>query len=84
MLKKLRLSRKLSQSELAARVGISQSYLSKLENLQERSTMINTLLVKNLSEVLNVSPILLLIYFYSPHTKINLKCLNCSKNKFIL
>lgn len=81
MLKKLRLSRKLSQSELAKRVGISQGYLSKLENAKKRPRVINTSLVQRLSAELNVSPVLLLVYFYYPRLKCNSKCLFCNKNK---
>lgn len=82
MLKKIRLKRKLSQVQLAKKVGISQSYLSKLENITSRLNTINTSMVEKLSIELNVSPILLLIYFYFPYAKCNLKCHNCIYNQF--
>lgn len=83
MLKQIRLNRKFSQSLLAKKIGISQSYLSKLENTSSRVPNINTDLIEKLSIELDVCPIILFLYFYSPYEKCYKNCCQyCGQNFF--
>ena len=61
MLKKKRIEKGLTQSELAKKIGISKSYLNKLENRKYNNTTINVLL--KLSKELDIFPIELFLFF---------------------
>ncbi|WP_039242709.1 helix-turn-helix domain-containing protein [Clostridium botulinum] len=55
IIKKFRLEMGLSQKELAVRIGVSQSYIAKLESLQYEK--VATLkIIKKLSKTLGVCP----------------------------
>lgn len=61
MLKKKRIEKRLTQSELAEKIGISKSYLNKLENRKYNNTTIQVIL--KLSKELDISPVELFLFF---------------------
>ena len=64
MIKKLRNELNITQKELAKRVGISKSYLNKLENNNFNKTTVNIQVVKNLCRVLGICVHILLKEWY--------------------
>ncbi|WP_238886354.1 helix-turn-helix domain-containing protein [Clostridium sp. YIM B02551] len=69
MLRNLRNRKKLTQEELAKKLGISQSYLSKLENEHEYHANVTMELIVNISIELNTSPIMIFIYFLKSYRR---------------
>lgn len=61
MLKKKRIEKGLTQSKLAEKVGISKSYLNKLENRNHNNTTIQVIL--KLSKELDICPVKLFLFF---------------------
>ncbi|WP_346935287.1 helix-turn-helix transcriptional regulator [Clostridium sp.] len=82
MIKSTRLSKNISQNNLANALGISQGYLSKLEN--NTYTNISLELLFKIAEVLDICPLELVLFFarnkFCFHC--NLKCILCEKNIF--
>lgn len=65
MIKKGRIKLKLTQRELAERVGICRNYLSKLENKKEVRCRAATILVKKIATELDINIYELFDYFTS-------------------
>lgn len=63
MLKNSRKKLGLSQAELARKIGIKQSYLSKIENLKFNNVTIK--LIKKISVELHLNPIDVFLFFYN-------------------
>ncbi len=53
----------IRQEDLASRLGITQPYLSKLENNSIYKINVNVDLIENLAMELNVCPIAVFLYF---------------------
>lgn len=75
MLKNARVKKGLSQQELADKLNVTKSYISKLEN-RFISTNISVKLLKDLSETLDICNCELLMQFidncsYCPHSKLD-------------
>lgn len=54
----------LSQKTLAERLGITQSYLSKLENKDKYAKNVSVHLIGRISEELDLDPVDVFLYFY--------------------
>lgn len=81
MIKIARIEKNLSQKKLAANLGISKSYLSKIENRDNKyNKNITVNLLLNLSKELDLCPIKTFIYITDCCSKCNLKCHNCCDN----
>lgn len=63
MLKAIRIQKGIIQKDLANRLGISQSYLSKLENYSTYKVKVNTALIEKIAVELNICPIEVFLYF---------------------
>ncbi|EKS4344876.1 helix-turn-helix domain-containing protein [Clostridium sporogenes] len=63
MLKAVRKDKGIKQKDLANRLGITQPYLSKLENNSIYKINVNVNLIKNLAMELNICPIAVFLYF---------------------
>lgn len=63
MLKDRRRYLGISQKYLAEKLGITQGYMSKLENLKCRNININT--IRNISDELILDPVDVFLFFYS-------------------
>lgn len=55
MIQKARFNKKMTQKELGEYIGISQSYVSKIETRKTKSLSVNKILV--LSSILELDPI---------------------------
>lgn len=55
MIQKARFNKKMTQKELGEYIGISQSYVSKIENRKTKSLSVSKILV--LSSILELDPI---------------------------
>ncbi len=55
MIQKARFDKKMTQKELGLYVGISQSYISKIENRKTKSLSVNKIL--SLSSILELDPV---------------------------
>lgn len=55
MIQKARFEKKMTQKELGLYVGISQSYISKIENRKTKSLSVNKILA--LSSILELDPV---------------------------
>lgn len=55
MIQKARFDKKMTQKELGLYVGISQSYISKIENRKTKSLSVNKILA--LSSILELDPV---------------------------
>lgn len=64
MLRSARKCKRLSQKTLAERLGITQSYLSRLENKHKYNGNVSVDLIKKISIELEVDPVLIFLYFY--------------------
>ncbi|MCY6958901.1 helix-turn-helix domain-containing protein [Clostridium brassicae] len=64
MLKTARILKRMSQKTLGERLGISQSYVSRLENEEKYNENITVDLIRRLSIELDLDPIDLFLYFY--------------------
>lgn len=69
MLKKARLNKKYTQNFLSKKTGISQSYISKLENSNKHSPTIREILL--LSKALDICPLCLSGWFMLKDSTIN-------------
>ena len=63
MIKIFREHKGIRQEDLANRLGITQPYLSKLENNSIYKINVNVDLIENLAMELNVCPIAVFLYF---------------------
>ena len=80
MLKKLRTKKGYSQKILADRIGITQGYLSRLENRKIKNKgAVSVELIEKLAHELNPCHIKLFIYFSNKSIDPNCKCC-CCKN----
>ncbi|WP_346962116.1 helix-turn-helix transcriptional regulator [Clostridium sp.] len=82
MIKSARLSKNISQINLANALGISQGYLSKLENNTYSNISLGLLL--QIANVLDICPLELVLFFANNKFCFycNLKCILCGKNIF--
>lgn len=62
MLKRVRKQKRMSQKNLAEKLGVTQSYISQLE--KDRYKNVGTDLIRKISTVLEVDPVDLFLYFY--------------------
>lgn len=60
MIKKARFDKKITQKELGKHLGISQSYVSKIENRKTKSVSVGMIL--NMSVILDINPIDLFLF----------------------
>lgn len=67
MLKAIREHKGIKQIDLANRLGISQSYYSKLENSPMHRSRASIVIIEKLASELNVCPIELFLYFLNLH-----------------
>lgn len=75
MIKKARKKKRLTQKQLGNLVGLSQGYISKLENNKnyyDKNLTVKTLL--KLAKVLGLNPVLLFIEITGCCTSCDLKC----------
>ncbi|MGJ0908830.1 helix-turn-helix domain-containing protein [Clostridium botulinum] len=63
MLKAVRKHKGIKQKDLANRLGVSQSYLSKLENYSLYEVTVTIDIIKSLAMELNICPIAVFLYF---------------------
>lgn len=70
MLKAIRIQKGITQKDLAKRLGISQSYLCKLENKELYRIKANVELIDSLSRELNLCQIAVFLYFLN----VNIYC----------
>lgn len=63
MLKQRRKKLGISQKNLSVQLGISQGYLSKLENLQCKN--VNLKIIRGLSNKLMLDPVEVFLFFYN-------------------
>ncbi|EJP6471336.1 helix-turn-helix transcriptional regulator [Clostridium botulinum] len=63
MIKIFREHKGIRQEDLANRLGITQPYLSKLENNSIYKINVNVDLIENLAMELNICPIAVFLYF---------------------
>ncbi|AVP64991.1 XRE family transcriptional regulator [Clostridium botulinum] len=70
MLKAVREDKGIKQKDLANRLGITQPYLSKLENNSIYKINVNVDLIENLAIELNICPIAVFLYFLN----VNISC----------
>lgn len=82
MIKRARLSKNISQINLANTLGISQGYLSKLEN--NTYSNISLGLLFEIASALDICPLELVLFFANSKFRFNcnLKCILCEKNIF--
>lgn len=71
MLKNRRKNLGIKQKELAKRLNVTQSYLSKIE--REHFSNVNVEFIGKISEELKLDPVEVFYYFYNSYTKSNLK-----------
>lgn len=71
MLKDKRKKMGISQKDLAKKINVTQSYLSKIE--KERFSNVNIELIMKLSNELDIDAIEIFNYFYNSYTNSNLK-----------
>lgn len=71
MLKNRRKNLGIKQKELAKRLNVTQSYLSKIE--REHFSNVNVEFIGKISEELQLDPVEVFYYFYNSYTKSNLK-----------
>lgn len=62
MLKKRRSSKRLTESQLAKKIGVTEGYISKLENHPEKCNPTVNLILK-LSRELNINPLKTFLFF---------------------
>lgn len=80
MIKHARLKKHLTQKELGAYIGVTQSYVCKIENRKTQSLSIAKVL--ELSSVLELDPIKVFIFLTDDCCSIcQLKCQNYLKSK---
>ena len=79
MLKRARRKKGLSQKQLATRLHVSQSYISKIENSKADTVSIEFLI--HLSIILNVCPVATFTCLTNCCSKCKLKCRFSLKNK---
>ena len=60
MIKNARAKKKITQLELAKKLNVSQSYMSKIENRKTKTISID--LILNLSSILEIDPVDLFIF----------------------
>ncbi|AUM92660.1 helix-turn-helix domain-containing protein [Clostridium botulinum] len=70
MLKAVRKHKGIKQKDLANRLGITQAYLSKLENNSLYKINVNIDIIENLALELNICPIAVFLYFFN----VNISC----------
>lgn len=70
MLKAVRKHKGIKQKDLANRLGITQAYLSKLENNSLYKINVNINIIENLALELNICPIAVFLYFFN----VNISC----------
>ncbi|NFD30393.1 XRE family transcriptional regulator [Clostridium botulinum] len=63
MLKAVRKHKGIKQKDLANRLGVSQSTISKLENYSIYEVTVTVDLIENLAMELNICPIAVFLYF---------------------
>ncbi|WMJ81995.1 helix-turn-helix transcriptional regulator [Clostridium sp. MB40-C1] len=63
MLKAVRKRKGIRQKDLALRLGISQSHLSKIENYAVYNIKVTVDIMEKLAEELNICPIAVFLYF---------------------
>lgn len=64
MLRNARKAKGLSQKTLAERLGITQSYISRLENKLKYNKNVTIDLIRKISEELELDPVDVFLYFY--------------------
>lgn len=64
MLRSARKNKGLSQKTLAERLGITQSYFSRLENKHKYNKNVTVELIKKMSLELELDPVDVFLYFY--------------------
>lgn len=64
MLKTARMNKHLSQKKLAERLGITESYISKLENNHRYNKNITVNLIRKIATELELDPVNVFLYFY--------------------
>ena len=80
MLRSARIRKRLSQEQLANRLSVSQSYISKLENKRTKTVSIE--LVLKLSKILSICPISVFVFLADDCCPdCNLNCRYSLKNK---
>lgn len=79
MIKSARRKIGLSQKQLSYRLGVSQSYISKLEN--RRIDTVSIGLVLELSSILKICPISVFVYLINCCSKCHLNCQYSLKSK---
>lgn len=62
MLKRVRKQKRMSQKNLAEKLGVTQSYISQLE--KDKYKNVGTDLIRKISTALEVDPVDLFLYFY--------------------
>jgi Predicted transcriptional regulator with C-terminal CBS domains len=62
MLKERRSSKRLTESQLAKKIGVTEGYISKLENHPEKCNPTVNLILK-LSRELNINPLKTFLFF---------------------
>nr|DAY51140.1 MAG TPA: Helix-turn-helix XRE-family like protein [Caudoviricetes sp.] len=60
MIKNARNKKKITQRELAKKLNVSQSYMSKIENRKTKTISVD--LILNLSSILEIDPVELFIF----------------------
>ncbi|WP_097025437.1 helix-turn-helix domain-containing protein [Clostridium peptidivorans] len=63
MLKAIRKHKGIRQADLASRLDISQSHLSKLENNSIYKINVNIAMIEKLAVELNICPVAVFLYF---------------------
>lgn len=64
MLRNARKAKGLSQKTLAERLGVTQSYISRLENRGTYTENVTIELIRKISVELNLEPVKVFLYFY--------------------
>lgn len=70
MIKIFRMHKGIRQKDLASRLGITQPYLSKLENNSIYKINVNIDIIENLALELNICPVAVFLYFLN----VNISC----------
>lgn len=81
MLKTLRTKKGYTEKLLAKKIGISQGYLSKLENHKIHKNGIPMGIILKLAKELDICPLKLFIYFSGADIKCKLNCHKCFKTQ---